>query len=162
MTDDFVEIATLTKPHGVRGEMKLNVSHEYLEFLVGCPEVVVGGTPHTVAGVRGSADSPIISFEGIDDRTAADSLRGASISAPRSELPQLEEGEVYLVDLIGLDVHNLAGDRIGKVTDAKAMPANAIVEVDLGERSILVSFTRDAIPDMSASAIVIDTEFLGL
>lgn len=54
---------------------------------------------------------------GVDDRSAADALRGARIFVPKSNFPAVEKDEYYWVDLIGLEVVNREGQRLGLVRD---------------------------------------------
>lgn len=70
-----------------------------------------------VAELKAHADGLVARFEGIDDRNAAEALKGCRISLPRSAFPEPTEGEYYWVDLIGLDVVNREGEHLGVVRD---------------------------------------------
>ena len=70
-----------------------------------------------VAELKAHADGLVARFEGVDDRTLAESLKGCRISLPRSAFPEPEEGEYYWVDLIGLRVVNREGEDLGVVRD---------------------------------------------
>ena len=59
----------------------------------------------------------LVALRGIDDRDAADALRGQEVEVDRDELPPAEEGEVYAVDLIGFEVADAAGKVLGVVED---------------------------------------------
>jgi len=62
-------------------------------------------------------------------RDAAEALKGAAVSIPRSEFPQLPEDEFYWSDLIGLEVVNLQGDALGTVTDMMHNGAQSILRI---------------------------------
>ena len=66
---------------------------------------------------------------GMLGRDAAEALKGAAVSIPRSEFPKLEEDEFYWSDLIGLDVVNLEGEALGKVTDMMHNGAQSILRI---------------------------------
>lgn len=57
-----------------------------------------------VESLRPAGKGLLVKLAGIDDRNAADALRGARVLVERSELPALDEGEAYLVDLVGAQV----------------------------------------------------------
>ncbi|MDB5948800.1 MAG: uncharacterized protein JWR65_655 [Massilia sp.] len=59
----------------------------------------------------------IAQLVGVVGRDASEALKGAAVSIPRSQFPELPADEFYWSDLIGLDVVNLQGEALGKVTD---------------------------------------------
>ena len=63
------------------------------------------------------SDTIVASAHDIDDRTAAEALRGARIFVPRSSFPSAAQDEYYWVDLIGLDVVNREGVVLGQVRE---------------------------------------------
>ena len=70
-----------------------------------------------VAEIKVHADGVVARFEGMDDRNAAEALKGVRIHLPRSAFPATPEGEYYWVDLIGLQVFNREGVDLGVVRD---------------------------------------------
>jgi 16S rRNA processing protein RimM len=66
---------------------------------------------------------------GIPDRNAAEALKGATVQISRRHFPALPAGEYYWIDLIGLEVENLQGERIGKVADLMDNGAHPILQV---------------------------------
>ncbi|MBG3877806.1 16S rRNA processing protein RimM, partial [Desulfovibrio oxamicus] len=76
--------------------------------------------PHTVAAVRRHQGRPLVLFEGIADRSAAETLRGMHVLVPKDRLPEPAEDEVYLHELLGLRVllHD-AGTMLGTLDDVQ-------------------------------------------
>lgn len=70
-----------------------------------------------VTQAREQGDVIVATAEGLDDRNAAEALKGATVFVSRSAFPTPDEGEYYWVDLIGLDVVNREGEALGKVVD---------------------------------------------
>jgi 16S rRNA processing protein RimM len=66
---------------------------------------------------------------GMLDRNAAEALKGAAVFIPRSDFPALPENEYYWTDLIGLDVVNLQGEALGRVTDMMHNGAQSILRI---------------------------------
>ncbi|MCA1246943.1 ribosome maturation factor RimM [Massilia sp. MS-15] len=71
----------------------------------------------------------VATLVGMRDRNDAEALKGAAVQVSRSEFPQLEEDEYYWSDLIGLDVVNLEGEALGKVTDMMHNGAQSILRI---------------------------------
>ena len=76
----------------------------------------IDGAEYTVRSLRVDGTFGVLGLVGVDDMDAAELLRGKMISVLRTELPKLEEGKYYLVDLLGMDVY-VAGDRLGELVD---------------------------------------------
>ncbi|MFQ9491715.1 MAG: ribosome maturation factor RimM [Bilophila wadsworthia] len=101
---DLVEIGTLARPHGIRGEIRVNYYADSLELLRG--DVVylqAGNKPPRkmeIDTVRMHQGTPLIRFVEAPDRTAAEFLRGQTLLIPESALPELDEDEVYLHDML--------------------------------------------------------------
>jgi 16S rRNA processing protein RimM len=100
---------------------------------------------------------------GMLDRNAAEALKGAAVSIPRSEFPALPENEYYWSDLIGLEVVNLEGAALGHVTGMMHNGAQSILRVapvtvvdDLAER--LIPFVDHFVKtvDLAGKTITVD------
>jgi 16S rRNA processing protein RimM len=122
-----VEIGKITRPHGLRGEVRIQLHFAGSETLDHVASVSLSRDERELGDYRlvslRPADKAVLArFEGIDDRDAAERIRGAGVSVPRDALPPLEEGEYYLCDLIGAKVVGPGGD-IGKVVDVRVHPS---------------------------------------
>ncbi len=76
------------------------------------------------------SDSVVAKVNGLDDRTAAEALRGARIFLPRSAFPAASKDEYYWVDLIGLNVVNREGVALGSVRDLMATGPHSVLCVE--------------------------------
>ncbi|RTL26223.1 MAG: ribosome maturation factor RimM [Burkholderiales bacterium] len=70
-----------------------------------------------ITQAREQGDVVVATADGLDDRNAAEALKGARVYVSRSAFPTPDEDEFYWVDLIGLDVINQQGEALGKVLD---------------------------------------------
>lgn len=132
--DELVELAAVVRAHGLRGELSLKPFNPESELLRELKQVVLklpDGTlrTHVVRGARGHADNLILALEGVNDRNASEPLRGSLVCVPRSALPAPEEGEVYLVDLVGLEARDTEGKAFGRVDDIVQYPSVACLLV---------------------------------
>ncbi|MCW2928252.1 MAG: rimM [Thermoleophilia bacterium] len=169
-----LSIATLTRTHGVRGEMKLRATPEFVAFLRVVAEeaepitlrMPESGDEYevTFGHVRGHDSAPIVAIDGVEDRVAAERFRGALVCVPRDLLPPPEDDEYYLVDLQGCAAHDAAtGERIGRVSRAEALPANVVLTVKLDAGStVLVPLIDAAVPvvDIDSRRVDLDMGFL--
>jgi 16S rRNA processing protein RimM len=118
------------------------------------------GAPLEVVGLRPAKDGLIARFAGVSDRNAADALKGVELSVPRHRLPEPDPGEFYFADLVGLAAVRPDGAGLGKVIAVHNFGAGDIIEVELAGslETILVPFTREAVPeiDVPARRLVID------
>lgn len=153
-----VVIGEIVSPFGRRGEVKVLPHTDFPERFERLNEAYTGrektgGQVLKIESVRYHKAVIIIKFAGIDDISAAETLRGAKIYIRESELMPLEEDEYYIRDIIGLEVVTTEEEHLGKVTEVLRLPAHDvyvtdramipavkefIVSIDLREKKIVV------------------------
>ena len=158
---ELIELGIVGAPFGVRGWVKLRSYTDPPERLLDHRQfqLKLGGALRTYAVEADgrSGGRLTVKLEGVEDRDAAQALRGAVIGVPRSELPPREDRDFYRADLIGCEVVNLAGVRLGAVAHFIEIPAHALMVVR-GEREYWVP----AVPrhlkrvDLRARQVVVD------
>ena len=79
------------------------------------------------------SDTVVATANGVDDRTAAEALRGSRIFISRSHFPKAAEDEYYWVDLIGLDVVNREDVALGVVKELLSTGAQTVLVMDYQE-----------------------------
>lgn len=111
-----------------------------------------------VDDVKTHSDSVVAKIVGLDDRTAAEALRGARIFLPRSGFPASSKDEYYWVDLIGLDVVNREGVALGCVRDLMATGPQSVlcVEYTSSQQDGTSTSHERMIPFVSAYVDVVD------
>lgn len=80
-------------------------------------------------GLKAHGDGLVALLDGVQDRSAAEALKGLLVGAPREMLPATHEGEFYWADLIGLDVINVTDERLGKVAGLIETGASDVLRV---------------------------------
>jgi 16S rRNA processing protein RimM len=98
-----------------------------------------------------------VKLVGVEDRDGAEALKGAMIGVPRSELPPRADKDFYRVDLIGCEVVNLEGERLGVVRHFVEIPAHALMVVR-GEKEYWVPAVPQHLRrvDLQARRITVD------
>ena len=103
----------MARPHGVRGELRVVLDDPDSTVLYDVERVWIGGEERTVAGARATTGAVLVTIEGVDDRDAADRLKGQGVEVPREAVP-LAEGEYLIADLIGCEIVDEAGAPLGR------------------------------------------------
>ena len=123
----------------------------------------------TVVDLKVHVGSLLAKLQGIDDRTAAEGLRGADVTVARDELPPADDGEYYWNDLIGLAVLNSRGVELGRITGLIAAPAHDVLRVQaatnegsqsLPSRERLIPFVEPILQsvDVKGGSVIVDWE----
>jgi 16S rRNA processing protein RimM len=160
MTDKRVALAAVAGAHGVKGEVRLKLFSDSAAGLASQKKVYVGGVERRLLAAREGGKAAIARFDGVADRSAAESLRGQLVEVDRSELPPLEEGEYYHADLIGLPCIDRDGESVGTVVAVENFGAGDLLEVEIaGGRRSLIPY-REGVADLEDGRIVLDPEFL--
>jgi len=160
-SSSLIELGVVGAPFGVRGWVKLRSFTDPPDRLLQHRSLQLGmGGAWTLYRIEASGRSGgqlTAKLSGVNDRDQAQALRGAKVSVPRSELPQRDDKDFYRADLIGCDVVNLAGVRLGSVKHFVETPAQVLMVVR-GEQEYWVP----AIPrhlrrvDLQARQVVVD------
>lgn len=157
----LIELGSVGAPFGVRGWVKLRSYTDPPEGLLEHRQLQLqlGGvwTAYEVESHGGSGGQLTAKLKGVDDRDAAQALRGAPIGVLRSQLPRPEARDFYRADLIGCEVVNLAGVRLGTVAHFIEIPAHALMVVR-GEREYWVPAVPQHLRrvDLQARRVVVD------
>lgn len=87
----------------------------------------------------------IIKFKGVSDMNEALALKGGILVVERDELTPLPQGSYYIFDLIGLEVVDLLGDRLGVLTDVLQTGSNDVYVVETGGKLLLLPALKQVI-----------------
>lgn len=141
MPGDAVEVGRIGEAWGIRGWFKVvthSVSPEalfsakrwYLLPTERGAKSFAGSVLLRIKEVKDHSAGVVASAHGMDDRSAAEFLRGSRIFIPRSNFPSTASDEYYWVDLIGLDVVNLQGVLLGQVKELLSTAAQAVLVLE--------------------------------
>ena len=147
-------VGRVGRPHGVDGAFVVEgASADDTRFAVGA-ELLVDGAPTTVVVMRrvGGGRRAIKLDRSVE--------RGAALCVRRSALPALPAGAHYVVDLVGLDVLDENGRRVGVVRDVLPSPANDVLELDTGALLPLVEACVREV-DLQGRRILLNPGFTG-
>jgi len=148
-----VVVGKVTKAHGVRGEVAVEVRSDNPDrFNDGASVFTPDGRELTIERVHAHGQRTLIRFVGIADRTAAEALAGTLLEVPESWLPELADGEYWPFQLEGCTVLTESGRDLGVVTDVIPNPANDLwVAVDDAGAETLVPALADLIVEVDVA-----------
>lgn len=167
MTTEVV-VGRLGRPHGVRGEVSVEVRTDEPErrlapgTTLGCRRPGSGPAAAraalTVASARRHGDRLLVRFEGVADRDAAEALRGVLLVrvVDATERPEDPE-EFYDHQLVGLAVRTAAGRDAGVVADVVHAGAQDLLVVRREDQERLVPFVSALVPrvDLDERVVVV-------
>jgi 16S rRNA processing protein RimM len=149
-----VVVGKVTKAHGIRGEVAVEVRSDNPErFTDGARVFTPEGRELTIERVHAHGQRTLVRFAGVTDRTAAEALAGTLLEVPESWLPELGDGEYWPFQLEGCTVVTEAGRELGTVSEVIPNPANDLwVAVDGAGTETLVPALRDLILEVDLAA----------
>jgi 16S rRNA processing protein RimM len=157
VTQDLPVVGRIGRPHGVKGEVTVRSdSDDPDRFTAGATLFTADGRSLLIASSRPYRDAGfLIRFDGIEDRNAAELMRGVVLHAPPGTTRALGEGEFWASDLVGLTAVEPGGRVLGTVVDIEfAAQDRLVIETDRGAQ-ILVPFVSDLVDDPEGDRIVV-------
>src|SRR2546423_1778308 len=178
---EYAIVGLIRKAQGIRGEVVVEPLTDKPDVVFASGSRVFAGTSRgdlaPVQDVRGVEEIPtltvseskpfkkglIVRFEELSDRDSAELWRGRYLLAPFSELPPLEQDEVYLHDLIGMRVISTEGEQLGTVSTLYELPQGLILDVQTARGTVMIPYRPEIIvrTDREERTVVIN-EKLGL
>jgi 16S rRNA processing protein RimM len=146
-------VGTVGKAHGLDGTITVTSACGWYAFRTGS-KVLVDGLERRVRRRAGTDERPLVAFDGIENRTAADAIRGASLEIPRETLPEPDPDAWFRFDLIGCEVFQ-GEARVGALTAIEDGIAHDVLVLDSGLRLPFVAAVVPAV-DVVARRIEID------
>ncbi len=146
---DLLEVGVVVKPHGIRGDVIVELFTNRPETRVAPGAVLVtdGGFLEVVSS-RPHQGRWIVVFSGVAGRDGAEALRGTTLSAE----PLDEDGALWVHELIGAEVVDLGGRNHGPVVGVEANPASDLLVLG-DDRLVPLTFVVERRPD---GTVVID------
>lgn len=163
MTDpDRIPIAYVRRAHGIRGDVVIRgLGADAPDRLApgSTLEVDAGGAHFVIGSSKSHGTDFLVHLEGIDDRTAAETLVGTQFTIDHADRRALDEEEYWIDEILGCVVVDISGNVIGSVVDVAVGSAQdrLVVEVEAGGRAE-VPLVAELVPvvDTAERRIVVD------
>jgi 16S rRNA processing protein RimM len=151
-----LNVGYVTRPHGVRGELRVQLHDPASTSLYDVSRAWFGGRELPIDSVRPTAGALLVKLDGIDDRDAAQALAGQIIEIERSAV-ELGEGEFLLADLPGCAVFDAQGAPLGSIVKVWHGPQDLLVIQDATHERLLPLVPQFLVEvDVAARRVVVD------
>jgi 16S rRNA processing protein RimM len=147
--ETLIHLGKISGVHGVKGWLKVFSFTRPMEGILDYPNWLISNAGQLTQSIeivegRKQGRGLVVRLAEIDSRTAAEQLIGFDIHVERSELPDIETGECYWIDLIGLSVQTQQGDSLGTIKQIMETGANDVLVVH-GDRERLIPYVQDRV-----------------
>lgn len=155
----YLAVGRVQRPHGVRGEVRVEILTGYPErlgrhaaFYLAHPHSPEAVRRYHVEQLRLHRNVLLLKLGGCDDRNAAESLRGMLVQIPIEDAVPLEEGEYYLYQVIGVQVETEDGEPLGRVIEVLDTGANDVYVVWGPRGEVLLPAIKDVVLELDLDA----------
>ena len=150
--DKLILVGQVAGAFGVRGEVRVTAYTADPMALVAYGPLLRadGSVGLTLTAARPDKAGVVGRARGIASKEQADAMRGLKLFVPRDRLPEPDEDEFYLTDLIGLDARDPDGMTLGRVKSVQNFGASDMLEIAPAEGgpTWYLPFTREAVPSL--------------
>ncbi len=146
-SSDLVLVGLLTRPHGIRGEIKVEIWSDVPDRFTSGRELLLtaddrSARPMRIASYRPVRGGGIVRFDGCRSRDQAEALRGNRLAVPRSEVPAPPAGLYYHFDLVGCRCVDAEHGELGKVKAVVEDGGGVLLEIAGTDRILPVPFVE--------------------
>lgn len=153
--EDLLRVGVIANTHGIRGEVKVYPTTEDNNRFLELKKVVLDTGKEKknleIQSVRFFKNMVILKFKGWDNINDVEKYKGRDLYVTREDAIPLEEGEYYIADLIGLEVWEENGGKIGILEDVMQTGANDVyvVKMDKTGNELLLPVIPDCVLDIN-------------
>lgn len=146
----LIAVGRLRRPVGLKGEMSLEVLTDSRERLQGIERTWVGRTAdrariHRMQHVRLTRQAVVVKLSEVDSRSQAEEYRDHYVFVDEEDSPGPEPGSYYVHEVVGLEVVDEQGRRLGTVADVQKFPAQDLWIVERDNRQYMIPAVREFI-----------------
>jgi len=151
----FLAVGKLRRPHGIRGEILMDVLTDFPERLAPGVRVFIGEEhkPFTIRSCRSQMEALLVAFQGFANSEEVGPFRNLLVYVRADAIPNLGEGEYYHHELLGMQVVDEGGAHIGTITDILESAAHDIFIVQTAElKEVLIPMTESVVQKIDVKA----------
>ena len=149
----MLEVGKIINTHGLKGEVKIATWTDSPDVFEDLEYVIIkskkGDITLNIKGVKYQKNNIIVKFKELERIEDAEPLKNSVLYAPREMLGDLPDGVYYIADLIGLEVFDDEGHKIGTIADVLSTGANDVYDVKReGQKNLLIPVIDDVVLDV--------------
>ena len=162
--DGYIVLGTIVRPHGLKGEVKIDLSCSGIDRLKSCKTLRLvknGKELKRVTVIRAfehNDGDAVVRFKEVEGPEEAETLRGVLVAVLSEDREELPEDAFYIDDLMGLEVVSVKGRSYGIVDEVMDGLANAVLVAKIGAKETLIPVLKSMVRsvDLKARKIVVD------
>ncbi|MEN8257073.1 MAG: ribosome maturation factor RimM [Thermodesulfobacteriota bacterium] len=157
----LVHVGKVTKPHGIRGEVKIYSLSGQPENFRDYPQLILvdeGGErrEYKVGKFRVQGNFAVVGLPGVADRNSAAELVGCQVWVGEDYLVPLDEDEFYWHDVMGAEVVDLDGNSLGRLVSLLATGGADLMVVRQNEEEVLIPSQPEFLVEIGPEKIIVD------
>jgi 16S rRNA processing protein RimM len=169
VSTEYYLVGRVRRAHGIRGELVVETLTDAPDAIFAAGRRVYVGTPDgdlapglremRVAHATPFKGGLIVAFDGISDRTTAESWRDRTLLVPEDEIAPPDDDEMFIHDLVGMRVVRASGAAIGEVAEVFELPQGLVFEVRRADRKpVLLQFNDQTVTHVDSERRVITVD----
>lgn len=163
--EDIFRIGVITSTHGLKGEVKIFPTTDDVNRFKNLKKCFIRTTKGDVEVEKNTCkffkNMVILSFKEFKDINDIEKYKGCDIYVTREDAVPLDEDEYYIADVIGMDVVEEKGSKLGTISDVIQTGANDVFVVILdNEKELLIPVIKDCVLDMNYETKIITVKLM--
>ena len=155
---ETIKIGQIVNTVGLKGEVKVYSFAENPQRFEKLKEILVEDEVFIIEKSRVQKNTVVLKLEKIDSAEVAESYRNKFVYIPENELEELPDGDYYVKDLLGLEVYEKNGEKLGVVSDVMPGPGQDLYEIKGEDKTFLLPGVKEFILDidLAKGRIIVD------
>ena len=132
---DTIKLGKVTAPQGIKGEVRVYPYTDEITRFSEIEAVLLDGQKRKIQNARYMKNMAVLKLEGIDDRNAAEAIRGKELLLSKEDLWEQPEDTYFIDDLLGCSVASEDGSSVGMLKSIISRPAQDLYEIERADGS---------------------------
>ena len=145
---DKLKVGLIVKPQGIKGEVKIQPLTDDINRFKNLKEVIIDDKNYRVLKAVIGGGTVFLTISGISDRNTAEAFRGKFLYVTRENAVPLEEGRYFIADIIGCELVNDKGEKLGQITDVTPNRVDVITVKKTDGKIMRFPFLNDLVVDV--------------
>lgn len=145
---DKLKVGLIVKPQGIKGEVKIQPLTDDINRFKNLKEVIIDDKNYRVLKAVIGGGTVFLTISGINDRNTAETFRGKFLYVTRENAVPLEEGRYFIADIIGCELVNDKGEKLGQITDVTPNRVDVITVKKTDGKIMRFPFLNDLVVDV--------------
>jgi len=141
--EDLFKIGLITKPQGIKGELKVNPLTDDITRFSSLKKVIIDGEEYKVLSIKYGAGVVFISIFGVADRNTAETFRGRYICVRREDAVKLPENTYFVADIEGCTLKTDEGRAVGTIVEVTEAKTDIFTVKTVDNRVLRFPFLKD-------------------